>query len=67
MHSAVERAPARGGAAAGVREYVTANDIDGVVMGSRGRPTLGRGLLGRVASSVPRTVDVPSLVVAPGC
>jgi nucleotide-binding universal stress UspA family protein len=65
VHSTVERAPARGGAAAGVREYVATNGIDVVVMASRGRSALGRGLLGSVASSVLRTVDVPVLVVAP--
>ena len=66
VRRAVERAPDRGGAAAGVRKYVTGESIDAVAMGSRGRSAIGRGLLGSVASAVLRTVDVPVLVVAPG-
>jgi nucleotide-binding universal stress UspA family protein len=52
-----------GGVAAGIREYVTDEGIDLVVMGSHGRSNLERQLLGSVASTVLRTVDVPVLVV----
>jgi nucleotide-binding universal stress UspA family protein len=51
------------GAAAGIREYVADSGTDLVVMGSHGRSNLGRQLLGSVASTVLRTVDVPVLVV----
>jgi nucleotide-binding universal stress UspA family protein len=50
------------GVATGIREYVADNDIDVVVMGSHGRSNLRRQLLGSVASTVLRTVDVPVLV-----
>jgi nucleotide-binding universal stress UspA family protein len=63
VRSAVERTDSFEGAAAGVREYVEGNGIDLVVMSSRGRSNLGRNLLGSVASTVLRTVDVPVLVV----
>lgn len=59
----VERTTSFEGAAAGIREYVAENDIDLVVMGSHGRSNLKRQLLGSVASTVLRTVDVPVLVV----
>jgi nucleotide-binding universal stress UspA family protein len=61
--TAVERSTSFDGVAAGVREYVETNDVDLVVMGSHGRSNLRRQLLGSVASSVLRTVDVPVLVV----
>lgn len=51
------------GAAAGIREYVTEHDIDLVVMGSHGKSNLKTQLLGSVASTVLRTVDVPVLIV----
>jgi nucleotide-binding universal stress UspA family protein len=63
VKTAVERTNSFEGAAAGVREYVEENDVDLVVMGSHGRSNLKRQLLGSVASSVLRTVDVPVLVV----
>lgn len=63
VRTAVERTASFDGAAAGVREYVAENDVDLVVMGSHGRSNLERGLLGSVASTVLRTVDVPVLVV----
>jgi nucleotide-binding universal stress UspA family protein len=63
VDTAVERTSSFEGAAAGVREYVEANEIDLVVMGSHGRSNLRRQLLGSVASTVLRTVDVPVLVV----
>jgi nucleotide-binding universal stress UspA family protein len=61
--TAVERTTSFDGAAAGVREYVEKNDIDLLVMGSHGRSNFRRQLLGSIASSVLRTVDVPVLVV----
>lgn len=61
--AAVVRHTAFGGVATGIREYVTDNGIDVVVMGSHGRSNLERQLLGSVASTVLRTVDVPVLVV----
>lgn len=63
IETAVERTTSYEGAAAGVREYVEGNDIDLIVMGSHGRSNLTRQLLGSVASTVLRTVDVPVLVV----
>ncbi|WP_436927672.1 universal stress protein [Halosimplex amylolyticum] len=63
VETAVERTTSFEGAAAGVREYVAENEIDLVVMGSHGRSNLKRQLLGSVASTVLRTVDVPVLVV----
>jgi len=63
VETAVERTTSFDGAAAGVRAYVEANDVDLIVMGSHGRSGLGRQLLGSVASAVLRTVDVPVLVV----
>lgn len=61
--AAVVRRSDFGGVAAGIREYVTDSRIDVVVMGSHGRSNLERQLLGSVASTVLRTVDVPVLVV----
>ena len=61
--TAVERTASFEGAAAGIREYVDEHGIDLVVMGSHGRSNLKRQLLGSVASTVLRTVDVPVLVV----
>lgn len=46
-------------------EYVDANDIDMVVMGSHGHSGVGESLLGSVTSRVLRLVDVPVLVVPP--
>lgn len=63
IETAVERTSTYEGAAAGVREYVERNGIDLVVMSSHGRSNLTRQLLGSVASTVVRTVDVPVLVV----
>lgn len=63
VETAVERTASFDGAAAGVREYVEENEIDLVIMGSHGRSNLKRQLLGSVASTVLRTVDVPVLVV----
>ncbi len=63
VETAVERTSSFEGAAAGVREYVEENDVDLVVMGSHGRSNLQRQLIGSVASTVLRTVDVPVLVV----
>jgi len=63
VETAVERTASFEGAAAGVREYVEKNEIDLVIMGSHGRSNLKRQLLGSVASTVLRTVDIPVLVV----
>ena len=63
VETAVERTASFEGAAAGVREYVRENGIDLVVMGSHGRSNLKRQLLGSVASTVVRTVDVPVILV----
>ncbi len=63
VKTAVERLRSFEGAAGGVREYVEENDVDLVVMGSHGRSNLQRQLIGSVASTVLRTVDVPVLVV----
>jgi len=62
IRTAVERTTSHRGAADGIVEYVAENGIDLVVMGSQGRSTLKRQLLGSVASTVLRTVDVPVLV-----
>lgn len=63
VQASVERTTSFEGAAAGVREYVGDTGIDLVVMGSHGRSNLRGQLLGSVASTVLRTVDVPVLVV----
>lgn len=63
VSTAVEQTASFEGSAAGIREYVEDNGIDLVVMGSHGRSNLRRQLLGSVASTVLRTVDVPVLVV----
>jgi nucleotide-binding universal stress UspA family protein len=54
------------GAAAAIRAHVDERDVGLVVMGSRGRSGLRRGLMGSVASAVLRSVDVPVLVASPG-
>jgi nucleotide-binding universal stress UspA family protein len=51
------------GVAAGLREYVAEEGVDLVTMGSHGRSNLARTVLGSVASTTLRTVDVPVLVV----
>ncbi|MCY4731802.1 universal stress protein [Natronomonas gomsonensis] len=63
VETAVERTTSMDGAAAGIEEYLEENGIGLVVMGSHGRSNLTRQLLGSVASTVLRTVDVPVLVV----
>ncbi|WP_188785721.1 universal stress protein [Halobellus salinus] len=65
VHTAVERATPRGSVAARVRDYVDTAGVDLVVMGASGRSNRNRQLLGSVASTVLRTVDVPVLVVPP--
>lgn len=51
------------GIAAGIESYVNEQAIDLVIMGSHGRSNVRRQVLGSVASTVLRTVDVPVLVV----
>ena len=63
VRTAVERSTSFDGVAAGIREYVETNGIDLIVMSSHGRSNLERQVLGSVASTVLRTVDVPVLVV----
>jgi|AntRauMinimDraft_4_1070384.scaffolds.fasta_scaffold00977_1 nucleotide-binding universal stress UspA family protein len=63
VETAVKQTTSFEGTAAGVREYITENEIDLVVMGSHGRSNPKRQLLGSVASTVLRTADVPVLVV----
>ncbi len=63
VRTAVERTTSYKGAAAGVQDYVKNAEIDVVVMSSHGRSNLERQLIGSVASTVLRTVDVPVLVV----
>ena len=63
VEAAVKRTKSFEGAVAGIREYVKENNIDLVVMGSHGRSNLKRQLLGSVASTVLRTVNVPVLAV----
>ena len=62
VETAVERTTSLDGVAAGIREYVSDQDIDLVVMASHGRSNLKRQLLGSVTSQLLRTVDVPVLV-----
>jgi nucleotide-binding universal stress UspA family protein len=46
-----------------IRSHVEANDIDLVVLGTRGRTGLDRYLLGSVAETIVRTAPVPVLTV----
>lgn len=45
-----------------IDEYIDANDIDLVVMGTRGRSGIDRVLLGSVTDKVVRQADVPVLI-----
>ena len=63
VRTTVERSTSFDGVAAGIRGYVENNGIDLIVMSSHGRSNLERQMLGSVASTVLRTVDVPVLVV----
>jgi nucleotide-binding universal stress UspA family protein len=49
-----------------ILDYVDANDVDLVVMGTHGRTGLDRYLLGSVTEKVVRTSDVPVLTVRGG-
>lgn len=53
------------GVAASILAAATATDTDAVVMGTRGRSALGRGLLGSVAATTVRRATVPVLAVPP--
>jgi nucleotide-binding universal stress UspA family protein len=66
VETAVVKTTEFDGVAAGIREYVREEGVDLVVMGSHGRSNLKRQLVGSVASTVLRTVDVPVLVVPRG-
>jgi nucleotide-binding universal stress UspA family protein len=46
-----------------ILEYVEANDVDLIVMGTHGRQGLDRYLLGSVTERVVRSADVPVLTV----
>ncbi|ESP89345.1 universal stress protein [Candidatus Halobonum tyrrellensis] len=59
----VEAVQVLGQPATGILEYIDENDVDGVVMGSRGRTGLDRLLLGSVAERVVRRSPVPVTVV----
>ncbi len=63
VETAVERTTSFDGAAAGISDYIDDHQIDLVTMGSHGRSNLKRQLLGSVASTVLRTVDIPVLVI----
>lgn len=62
---AVEASIESGVAHRSIIEYVDANDIDLVVMGTRGRSGIHRFLLGSVAEKVIRTVDAPVMTIRP--
>ncbi|NHX35055.1 MULTISPECIES: universal stress protein [Halolamina] len=66
IRTAVERAKPSSSVAASIRAYVEDEGVDAVVMSSHGRSDLRRTLLGSVASSVLRRVDVPVLVAVRG-
>lgn len=63
IEPAVVKTKSFNGVAPEIRNYVSEHEIDVVVMGSHGRSNVKRQLLGSVASTVLRTVDVPVLVV----
>lgn len=63
VQTAVTLSTSLDGAAAGIREHVAEHGVDLIVMGSRGRSSLRRAMLGSVAATVLRSVDVPVLVV----
>jgi nucleotide-binding universal stress UspA family protein len=61
--SAVETATRHGNPYRGIRSYVQDNDVDLVVMGTRGRSGVERYLLGSVAEKTVRTSPVPVMTV----
>jgi nucleotide-binding universal stress UspA family protein len=63
VEPAVVRTSSFDGAAAGIREHLVEHEVDLVVMGSHGRSNLKRQVLGSVASTLVRSVDVPVLIV----
>jgi nucleotide-binding universal stress UspA family protein len=63
--SAVETAVEYGHPYREIHDYVGANDVDLVVMGTHGRSGLERYLLGSVTEKIVRTSDVPVLTVRP--
>lgn len=46
-----------------IESYVEENDIDLIVMGSRGLTNIEKALLGSTADKVIRTLDIPTMVV----
>lgn len=54
---------ATGKPAAAILEAAEANDVDQIVMGSRGRSGVGRVLFGSVAETVTRRASVPVTIV----
>lgn len=63
--SPIEGSLASGPPHRGILNYIEANDIDLVVMGTHGRTGLRRYLLGSVTEKVVRLSDVPVLTVRP--
>jgi nucleotide-binding universal stress UspA family protein len=63
VRTAVHRTLSFDGAAAGIREYVTDNDVDAIIIGSHGQSNLRRQLLGSVTSATLHMVDIPVLVI----
>ncbi|SER86323.1 universal stress protein [Natrinema salaciae] len=59
--TAVERGPPH----ETIADYASANDVDVVAMGTKGRTGLERVLLGSVTERVLRTVEIPVLAVPP--
>jgi nucleotide-binding universal stress UspA family protein len=60
---AVQTATAEGRAAMAISQYAEANDVDLIVLCSRGRSGLSRWLMGSVADRVIRGAAVPVLLV----
>jgi len=61
----VETAIDSGVAHESIVEYIDTNDIDLVVMGTRGRSGIQRFILGSVAEEVIRTADAPVMTIKP--
>ncbi|MEF8831434.1 MAG: universal stress protein [Halobacteriales archaeon] len=46
-----------------IKEYIEDNDVDFIVMGSRGRTNIEKAILGSTADRIIRTLAVPTMVV----